>query len=63
MGLPRMRRVNTALDAWGVLSPFVLDARADLPAWTALAAGSVVVVASLWPDRVAAIPTAGPRAV
>ncbi len=63
MGLPRMRRVNTALGAWAVLSPFVLDYRADVPGWTALVAGIVVVVASLWPDRVSTIDAAGPRPV
>ncbi len=51
MGLPRLRRVNTLLGAWAALSPFALAYRDDVAGWTALGAGIVVVVASLWPDR------------
>ncbi len=51
MGSVGIRRLNTALGAWAALSPFVLAYRDPVPGWTAIAAGLVVVVASLWPDR------------
>ncbi len=51
MGSVGIRRVNTLLGAWAALSPFVLVYRDPVPGWTAIAAGLVVVVASLWPDR------------
>ena len=51
MGSVGIRRLNTALGVWAALSPFVLVYRDPVPGWTAIAAGLVVVVASLWPDR------------
>lgn len=62
MGLPRLRRVNTLLGAWAVLSPFALGYRDDVAGWSVLGAGIVVVVASLWPDRARAghLPAARP---
>jgi hypothetical protein len=62
MALPRLRRVNTLLGAWAVLSPFALAYRDDVAGWTVLGAGVVVVIASLWPDRAPAgrAPAAGP---
>jgi hypothetical protein len=50
MGSVGIRRVNTLLGVWAVLSPFVLAYPDPVPGWTAIAAGLVVVVASLWPD-------------
>lgn len=50
MGSVGIRRLNTVLGVWAALSPFVLAYRDPVPGWTALAAGLVVVVASLWPD-------------
>ncbi len=50
MGSVGIRRVNTLLGAWAALSPFVLAYRHPIPGWTAIGAGLVVVVASLWPD-------------
>jgi uncharacterized membrane protein YhhN len=56
MGSVGIRRLNTALGVWAALSPFVLVYRDPVPGWTAIAAGLVVVVASLWPDRPAPRP-------
>ena len=63
MGLPRLRRVNTVLGAWAVISPFALAYRDDVAGWSVLVAGVVVVMASLWPDRAPAghLPAARPR--
>jgi predicted branched-subunit amino acid permease len=51
MGLPRLRRVNTALGAWAAISPFALAYRDDLAGWSALLGGIAIVIASLRPDR------------
>ncbi len=51
MAAVRLRRLNTLLGAWAVLSPFILAYRDPAPGWIDVAAGLVVVVASLWPDR------------
>jgi hypothetical protein len=51
MALPRVRRVNTLLGAWAAISPFALAYRDPVRGWIDVAAGVVVVVASLWPDR------------
>ncbi len=56
MGVAGARRLNTALGAWAAFSPFVLAFRDPAPGWTDVAAGIVVVVASLWPDRPRARP-------
>jgi hypothetical protein len=56
MGSVGIRRLNTALGVWAALSPFVLAYRDPAPGWIAIAAGLVVVVASLWPDRPAPSP-------
>ncbi len=50
MGSVGIRRVNTILGVWAALSPFVLVYPDPVPGWTAIGAGLVVVVASLWPD-------------
>src|SRR5512138_3129722 len=63
MGAVRVRRLNTLLGAWAVLSPFVLGYRDPAPGWIDVAAGLVVVVASLWPDRPGRLHPADPRAV
>ncbi len=64
MGSIGARRLNTALGAWAALSPWVLVYRDPVPGWASVAAGLVVVVASLWPDRSPArrLPSARPRA-
>ncbi len=57
------RRLNTALGAWAVLSPFVLTYHDEAPGWADILVGLVIVVASLWPDPPPArrLPHAGPR--
>ncbi len=64
MGSVGARRLNTALGAWALFSPWVLVYRDAAPGWANVAAGLVVIVASLWPDRSPArrLPPAGARA-
>jgi hypothetical protein len=50
MGSVGIRRINTLLGVWAASAPFVLAYRDPVPGWTAIVAGLVVVVASLWPD-------------
>ncbi len=62
MAAARVRRLNTVMGAWAVLSPFVFAYRDPTPGWIDVAAGLVVVVASLWPDRPRLLHPAGTRA-
>src|SRR5512138_1931997 len=62
MAAARLRRLNTLLGAWAVLSPFILAYRAPVQGWIDVAAGAVVVVASLWPDRPGRLHEARPHA-
>ncbi len=64
MGSVGARRLNTLLGGWALLSPWVLVYRDPVPGWANAAAGLVVIVASLWPDRPPArrLPAPGARA-
>ncbi len=64
MASPGARRLNTALGAWAMVSPFVLAYRDEVPGWLDVLVGLVVLVASLWPNRpTRRLRPAGARAV